>query len=135
MKTSKERLIEFLAYLGVGQNTFEKKVEISNGYISHSKGSIGSEIVSKISEKYPELNTEWLMTGKGEMLKNNQQIGDITHSTVVGANVNGNGINITNNNFSEMIELQKGYQELLKKKDEHISDLILIVNKLTNNGK
>lgn len=57
--TAKERLIEFLAYLKIGQNAFEKNVGISNGYISNIKGSIGSEIANKISEKYPELNTGW----------------------------------------------------------------------------
>jgi hypothetical protein len=69
MNTAKKRLLEFLSHLNIGQNAFEKKVSISNGYISHNKGSIGSEIVSKISEQYPELNTNWLLTGKGEMLK------------------------------------------------------------------
>ena len=69
MKTAKDRLMDFLFHLGVGQNTFEKNVGISNGYISHNKGSIGSEIISKIASKYPELNTTWLLTGEGGMLK------------------------------------------------------------------
>jgi hypothetical protein len=32
-------------------------------------------------------------------------------------------------------ELQKNYQELLKKKDDYISESLLIVSKLANNGK
>ena len=66
---AKERLIEFLVYLEIGQNAFEKKTGISNGYISHIKNSIGSNIIKKISEVYPELDTNWLLTGNGSMLK------------------------------------------------------------------
>lgn len=73
MATTKSRLIDFLAYLGIGQNAFEKKVGISNGYINNVKNSIGSKIISKISAAYPELDTGWLLNGEGEMLKNNPE--------------------------------------------------------------
>lgn len=69
MKTTKDRILIFLEYLGMGQNAFEKKCGISNGYISNSRGSFGSRIISKISTAYPDLNVEWLMTGEGTMLK------------------------------------------------------------------
>ena len=68
---AKNRLIEFLQYLGIGQTAFEEKVGISRSYISHNKGSIGTEIIKKISSAYPELNTNWLTTGEGDMLKKN----------------------------------------------------------------
>jgi len=73
MKSTKKRLLEFLTYLDIGQNAFEKKAGIANGYISHNKGSIGSETISKISNAYPELNTEWLLFGIGDMLKSNNE--------------------------------------------------------------
>lgn len=66
---AKERLLEFLKYLSIGQGAFEKVVGISNGYINNNKGSIGSSIVSKICLSYPELNSNWLTNGDGEMLK------------------------------------------------------------------
>lgn len=74
MTTSKDRLIEFLSFLELGQNAFEKKVGIANGYISKLKSSIGSGHIGKISTAYPELNTTWLLTGEGEMLKNSMEI-------------------------------------------------------------
>jgi hypothetical protein len=67
----KERLIEFLAYLGIGQTKFEEFVGLSRGLINNIKGGISSNTINKISEKYPELNTDWLLTGEGEMLKGN----------------------------------------------------------------
>ena len=66
---AKDRLLEFLKYLNIGQNKFEAFVGISNGYINNNKGSIGTAIITKIATKYPELNIAWLQTGKGEMLK------------------------------------------------------------------
>ena len=69
MKTSKDRLIEFLAHLKIGQNAFEKNCDISNGYISNNKGSIGSAILAKIVFRYPDLNAAWLLSGEGVMLK------------------------------------------------------------------
>lgn len=68
METAKDRLLIFLDHIGIGQNAFEKKAGIANGYISHNKGSIGSKVINKISESYPELNTSWLATGVGAML-------------------------------------------------------------------
>ena len=68
---AKNRLLEFLKYLNIGQNRFEAHVGISNGYINNNKGSIGTKVLDKISAAYPELNTHWLITGEGEMLKTN----------------------------------------------------------------
>jgi len=66
--TVKERLIFFLSYKKIGQNRFEKESGISNGYISHLKSSIGSDVLTKIINTYNDLNIVWLLTGNGEML-------------------------------------------------------------------
>lgn len=67
--SSKQRILQFLEYINIGQAAFEKNVHISNGYVNNLKGSIGATIIGKISTAYPELNTTWLLTGEGEMLK------------------------------------------------------------------
>ncbi|MDR2410576.1 MAG: helix-turn-helix transcriptional regulator [Bacteroidales bacterium] len=127
----KDRLIEFLEYKGLSQAKFAEKIGVSKGYVNNMTENPTQETIMSIKNNFPELNTEWLLTGKGEMI-NNQQIGNVSESTVVGANVNGNWNNIVHNNFKEMIELQKGYQDLLRKKDDHISELLGIINKITN---
>jgi len=48
---------------------FEKSINASNGYINNITRSIGLEKIDLIVEKYPILNIEWLLTGKGDMLK------------------------------------------------------------------
>ena len=65
---SKERLLCFLRQLRMGQNAFEKSVGITVGHISKVK-KISFQMAEKISSKYPELNMEWLLAGKGQMLK------------------------------------------------------------------
>ena len=65
----KERLIEFLAYLGMGQTKFEEKVGLSRGFVNTLKDNLTLKTLTKIETAYPELNTDWLKTGEGEMLK------------------------------------------------------------------
>lgn len=69
MKTVKERLIEFIAYLKMGQGKFEKACGLSNGFVTNIRDGFSTPNLSKIMGRYPELNIDWLITGKGEMLK------------------------------------------------------------------
>ncbi|WP_299764591.1 hypothetical protein [uncultured Dokdonia sp.] len=48
---------------------FERSINASNGYINNITRSISLEKIDLIVEKYPILNIEWLLTGKGDMLK------------------------------------------------------------------
>ena len=68
--TTKERLKEFVSIQGLGQNAFEKKVGIAVGYLASKSVSVTSDTIEKVIENFPNLNLDWLMTGKGEMLKN-----------------------------------------------------------------
>lgn len=68
-ETIKDRFIEYLKHLGIGQGKFEKNTGIGNGTINNIKDGISSPKLAKISLTYPDLNIEWLITGNGEMLK------------------------------------------------------------------
>ena len=67
----KDRLILFLEHLKIGQKKFEENVGLSNGFVNNIGVSITSKSINKISSKYPQLNTDWLLTGQGEMLQSN----------------------------------------------------------------
>ena len=69
MTNVKQRLLSFLKDKSIGQTKFEQAAGISRGYVTNIKGSIGSDILNKISNAYPDLNTDWLLTGVGKMLK------------------------------------------------------------------
>lgn len=54
-----------------GQNKFESYCGISNGYLSNMSkngSSTTTDIMLKVSERFPDLNINWLITGEGEML-------------------------------------------------------------------
>ena len=66
-----DRLQEYLSKKNISPYVFEKNCGIANGYLKKQmkgKGSVGSAIVERIAEKYKDLNTSWLVTGKGQML-------------------------------------------------------------------
>jgi len=67
----KKRLIEFLKYLGIGQDKFAKNVGLSRGYVNNINDNITMKTVDKILKAYPELNKNWLLTGEGKMLEEN----------------------------------------------------------------
>lgn len=75
METIKDRLIKFLAYLKIGQGKFEKNCGLSNGTVNNIKeGGITTQKVEKILLAYPNLNIDWLITGRGEMEKHPSEI-------------------------------------------------------------
>lgn len=68
--TIKDRFKELLQILGVGQKAFEVKCGMGNGTINNIKNGISSPNLEKIISAYPEINIEWIITGKGTPLKN-----------------------------------------------------------------
>ncbi len=67
--TVKQRLIRYIKYKSLSQGKFEKKVGLSNGFVNNIRVSISPEKLQKISLQFPELNQSWLLTGEGDMLR------------------------------------------------------------------
>src|SRR5690606_40891162 len=65
----KNRLKEYIKYKNMAISDFEKSINASNGYINSINKSIGLDKLSLLVEKYSNLNLEWLLIGKGEMIK------------------------------------------------------------------
>lgn len=117
----KDRLIIFLEYLGIGQNKFAQNVGLSAGYVNNLGENISSRSLNKILNAYPQLNEKWLLTGKGEMIKpiNTQKAkGNNSINSNIN-NIEGN-VTISHNDFSNLLELQKGYQEVQKELNERL---------------
>lgn len=70
--TTKDRLKEFLSTQGIGRNKFEAQLGLANGYVSSKGVSISSDVIERLVSTYPEVNIDWLITGKGSMLKSEQ---------------------------------------------------------------
>ena len=67
-QTVKQRLISFLKFKNLSQAKFEKAIGVSNGFVNNISKGIGADKLQRILSIYPELNTDWLITGEGEML-------------------------------------------------------------------
>lgn len=65
----KERLISFLEYKKISKSEFGRILHVSNAYVTSLRKSISPEILKGIALNFPDLNTTWLLTGEGEMLK------------------------------------------------------------------
>ena len=70
--TVKERLIAYLDYKKVSKSDFGRSIGVSSAYVTSMRKSIDPEKLQSIAKNYPDLNTGWLMTGEGEMLKNKE---------------------------------------------------------------
>jgi len=77
----KERLVEYLAYLGIGQLKFETKAGLSRGFVNKVGDNITLKSLNKIEKAYPDLNIEWLKTGKEPMLLSQTEIDKVEEGT------------------------------------------------------
>lgn len=72
---SRERILQFVDYKNLSKNKFYKETGLSNGFLDKNNHP-GADKLEQIISIYPELNPEWLLTGKGEMLR------DIQNNTI-----------------------------------------------------
>jgi hypothetical protein len=67
-----ERISLLAEYQGIKITSLEKKIGASKGVLSRAlknNTDIQSVWIIKIVENYPQINTNWLLTGEGPMLK------------------------------------------------------------------
>lgn len=107
-QTIKDRLKAFIKSLGIGQGAFEKAVGFSNGYVNNIRKSIQPEKLQSIVRVYPQLNPGWLMTGEGEMLR--EEPGNSVDSS--------RDISLLKNLLQANEELLQANEELLQAKEE-----------------
>ncbi|MDD6254033.1 MAG: helix-turn-helix domain-containing protein [Candidatus Cryptobacteroides sp.] len=70
------RLDLFLKAKNITQSQFADKINVARASVSHilaGRNKPGWEFITNMMQCYPELNIEWLLTGKGEMLKSSSQ--------------------------------------------------------------
>lgn len=72
MNSTLHRIKQYIDNKGISIHAFEKSVGFSNGAFSsqlRNNRTIGIDKLENILKKYADINVEWLLTGKGEMLK------------------------------------------------------------------
>lgn len=70
--TTIDRIFQYLDFKGLKYAPTEKILGLSNGYLGKMRArgaSIGSEVIEKIVLHYKDINPEWLLSGKGSMIR------------------------------------------------------------------
>ncbi|QTY26358.1 hypothetical protein [Flavobacterium sp. CS20] len=62
-----------MKFKGLNDNKLSNQAEISNGLIgkARKRGSLSGKNISKLINTYQDLSADWLFTGQGSMLKQN----------------------------------------------------------------
>lgn len=130
-----ERIREFIHYKSLTPKQFEQITGLSNGAFAKLSDNTRQNTINRISIAFPELNTNWLLTGEGEMTKPIQQVGDISNSNVSGVNVSGTDIHINPNAYDTLLQIVEKNQKTTEKFQEQIDRLISIIEKNYESSK
>lgn len=65
----KNRVAEYCKKKNIAVSKFESLSGLSNGYFNQVKKRPSPDKIDGISKAFPDINTDWLITGEGEMLK------------------------------------------------------------------
>ncbi|MDR3188533.1 MAG: hypothetical protein LBT94_05030 [Prevotellaceae bacterium] len=67
----KKRILQFIENIGITKVVFCEKTSISYANLKGKglQSEIGGEQIGKILSVYQQISAEWLLTGKGEMLR------------------------------------------------------------------
>jgi len=66
------RIKQIIEYKNISTRKFCIEVGFANGFFDKVK-DVGSEKLLKILNRYPEINPDWLLTGKGKMLLDEEE--------------------------------------------------------------
>jgi len=70
-----ERLLQYLEYKGITRAAFYKATGLANGYLD-KKPNIGADKIERIIYAYTDISLNWLITGQGEMILNEENISE-----------------------------------------------------------
>lgn len=92
-----DRLDKYLSFKGITEYRATIDAALSKGTIGKSRAvgrDLSNKVVEKLVEVYSDLNKVWLLTGEGEMLKNNSAVADNHSISIAGDEVKENEINV-----------------------------------------
>ena len=118
------RIMEFISAKGLSVAEFERLCGLSNGYVRKVKDSLGKRGLSDILRKFPDLNSDWLLTGNGDMF-----IPSVVQNNQNGDNINGNSVNVTKNESEKFLEIIRMQSEQISKGQEQIDRLLTLLER------
>jgi len=142
--TTKERILQFIDYKQISKQKFFEQTKLKRGFLDGDKlsSSIPDTFLAIIIATYPELQLEWLITGKGDMVKeknvNQSIIGD--NNQLAGVNINGAlngsptnvaGANNVNNDITNSSGAPSELVDIIKRQQLQIDKLLDIITNMS----
>jgi repressor LexA len=78
----KQRILLFAESLRISKRKFYEIIGVSRGTLESNTG-ITEDIVAKFIAKYPQVDPEWLLTGKGKMLRQQLMEGKASQTNMI----------------------------------------------------
>ncbi len=134
--TTTERILQFIDYKGISKYIFLKKTGLSNGFLD-KKRAIGTDKCENILEVYPEISLEWLIMGRGNMVK--QPADSTVNQSILGDNnmqVSNSKVKTDSVSNTQLLAEIKELKQQVAERDKIINNLIRqqekLINKLTS---
>jgi len=125
--------LQYLENKGISKYEFYQKTGVSNGILSQKNG-INEENILRFLNYFDDISPDWLLTGKGEMLRCGDPPTAPTNPNECASSQNNLTPQQTNSNVTSLISI---LQDTLKEKDHQIDRLLSIIehNNLTPPNK
>lgn len=124
------RILQFIEIQSINREIFFKKIGASKSNFAKSalKSEVSATIVSNIVVQNPELSAEWLLTGEGQMLKNEYSCQDM--SSIASDFTTPYGKESINDTIRAKDEHIRDLQEQIRTLNRQLEALITIVEDL-----
>jgi hypothetical protein len=137
--TAKDNLLIYLEKKIISKPEFYKKTGLSNGFLDKSD-NINSRNLAKILNSFADLNVEWLLTDRGEMLRkinnyavngsNNVTTGDVNNSNIDNRQYYSDSPDVLRAQIEEINRLLEEKECRIREKDEQIKKKDAQIDKL-----
>ena len=109
----KERLIKFLEINNISKSEFGRRIGVSSAFITSMRQSMQPDKVKRIALEFPQLNTAWLLTCEGSMLKDSPA----------------NSADSATSDLGELLAVIRQHGEELKKQGERLDRMLDMVSR------